>query len=383
MPELACELCEYVWFADFSSTWICPNCTMAVARNTVRAATDADHAQVAELVNRFWPSDTRPDSVLLSDRGDVSVAQIELAAMLFDVVYIIEPWGHDFASLQEERIVALIESGAVLPIGVDWLSMLDRDQTQRWKGRIIDEIVGPDRRLHNRPLLTVIENLAAFNTWNDFGALSIEESWRRLSETIPTADLRRFEIAPGLISSWHVTHHLFNRLNGHAIIAALLGVPLITDRIMSGVVKAKAETMGSRPIIPETTRIALTKWYSDQLGPIGTNYPIEKLIAFRQDDEARGQFIQFLRTKDYADPSAMIIHLNHTLRSAQAMSSEATAFHEALLSGLVSTLGGIIGGTIGAVIGGVGAPILTRAIAGRKAHVPSWATYFVDIRGAG
>ena len=179
-------------------------------------------------------------------------------------------------------------------------------------------------------------------------------------------------------------YHLHNRFNGLALVASLLGVPLFSDATMQGVLAAKLDCVAPTNDLQHGFKAAYD-WYADTALAVGRDLPLTELFRFRADDDARQDFIRFLRAPHDLRATAvpefqgdLRRRLDKAITAFNKLSSKSYQFKQVLLSGLISTLGRLVGGDIGALIGGLGAGPITFFFAKEYDfnRLEPWACYF-------
>lgn len=383
MPRIFCTLCEHRWEEPVDSIWSCPNCEMGAPPTIVIEYSAKEMTTGLDRVHsNIWDQQIiDKTNVFYSTYGTPKATDYDLLAVLFNTIHVSEGWGENLDQLDQERLLAYIESDIVKPICLDSFVEvspgLQAEFKKKWGITFLPEHIGFFQSFPGATASWYINNLAQMISCSDFDVLDRGLAWERF-RNLRKNDEKNFYP--------HAIDHLMNRLNGHGLVASCLNLSMIADGVMSNIWKVKMTSFLNRVGISQRTFDAASEWYCQRVAKVDHRIPIEKVISFRHNDDARNRFIEFLKISTPMEGREEIVfrrnlqnRLDKAILSYNKAFERKQEFKEVLLSGLLSTLGSLLGGEAGAVIGGVGSGATTFFV--RQAQMrmlEPWACYFAE-----
>lgn len=387
MPRLFCTFCEHEWDDGLDSIWSCPKCEIGAARTAVVSCTIEElRSAIARLNAPVPPRRASFADVFYSTYGVPRTVDYDLLAVLFDTVHVSEGWMAETAAADDERLHAYVSADVIKPTMLDSFieihpPLLDEFKA-RWRGTTFGERIDFRQTLGGATAAWYVNNLAEVLSSFDFSIVPHARAWTYFR------DLVGDELAGQFFP--HAIDHLHTRLNGHGLVASTLGLSMIADETMSAVWRTKMISRWQHAGLSRTALEAATQWYCRTTAEVGSGLPVDTVLRFRRDDDARNRFLEFLRRQPPDSTRELSTYREHlasrldaALRAYNRACGRGRDVRKAALSGLLATLGNLLGGPVGAAVGGIGASLVTF-FADDASHraVEPWACYFAEWREA-
>jgi hypothetical protein len=392
MVSLLCTLCGHKWEAPIGALWCCDVCEIGCSQIVPLEADLSEFGQYLDILHQN-------SSKKLSDPTTVWLAETGIE------------WGSldsDILALLFDKIVLLCDDSIVLPRRQEYIEAgifstieIDPPLTELLGKRRPKYLPEPNFRISelinfmpvfegkpNIPLIDPVEGqpigpfldqMASMITLGDVKRNGVDVILRNFTESVSPPISGNYTLDP--IGSML---HLLNKLNGNAIIASLLGIRTICDEALSAVWWAKLCEREDSIRSPHSIHQGLNRWYSSKCVGIRQRIPIEQILTFRRDDEARNRLIEFLKKNrsvpsDSLDDYAQEISnkVDKAIEAYRRLHGRAQTFKESLLGGLIAGLGGLIGGPEGVLLGSI-ASATTVYFARELDHnrLEPWTCYF-------